>query len=512
MDAKITWIKNLVALCIDENDTGKEKRINFSKLEEEFNQFAYAERDAIREIMMTQFEINDLIYVLSCIIKYTKLEEFKEDLLLKILEGNFNCYMGSMLELQVVATIKGKYKQKRRLHKSNIDSFDKLLSVNYTYNQVSERKRNRIVIITEQLLSILHAPTNVVLNFAYVLQEYLGYEVLIFVCPCDERLPVDLWYHPIRMASVDEFKNVQLRIKYRNTIFEGYQINMTQESPKEYSMMLSLIHEWNPLFVFDMGTCNPVADLTAKYTTLVAMEMSITCPISEGKILIRLDKEDEDSEKEYAEAIAENQVQLFMKEKMPVLIEKSQNVYSRTENGLPNDKFLIVIVGNRLDTEIDAEFVDVMKCILKKKENIGFVFIGEVQRAKEYFENEIFRNHVFYLGYREDLVGTYGMLDLYMNPKRGGGGFSSMMALAAGIPVVTLPNCDVAYNVGEEFVVQNYEEMIENVCRYIDDKEFYQEKKKCAQVNAERNSDEKMVDYVKTMIDGIIQIIDEQER
>ena len=54
------------------------------------------------------------------------------------------------------------------------------------------------------------------------------------------------------------------------------------------------------------------------------------------------------------------------------------------------------------------------------------------------------------------------------------------MALMAGLPVVTLPACDVAYNVGDEFTVMTEEEIVDAVVRYASDDVFYGQKKRIA--------------------------------
>lgn len=510
MSVQTEWLKKVIGLSIAPW-CEEEKRERFAELEQEYNRFTVAERDMIRNLMETQLEVKDRIYVQSCLVQYMNIAEFRDFLLSSILEGSFDCSTEIMLELQVAATVKGTYMKKRMFHKKNMEHLAQLLGENHSYQPLAQRNKKRIAIITGQLLNTLHAPTKVVLNFAYMLQERLNYEVRIFVCPCDGDFPQDLWYEPHQMNASERWRNVPMRMTYEDTVFEGYQVNMTPASPKEYSMMLSLIHAWNPLFVLAMGVIHPVADLAARFTTLVSMGMSIDCPVSEGNILVRLDQADEESEKEYVERIGEKQTQLFIEEKMPVLVEKSQKTYSRLESGLPEDQFLIAIVGNRLDAEIDHEFVALMKRLLEREPNISFVMIGRVKKLKEYLAGAVFTDHVYYLGYSNDLAGAYGMLDLYLNPRRRGGGFSSMIALSEGVPVVSLPDCDVAYHAGEAFVVQNEEEMIETVCRYVSDQEYYEEKKRVAQMIAQRNTDDKMVEYVKNMVDHIIQIMEQQE-
>ena len=109
-------------------------------------------------------------------------------------------------------------------------------------------------------------------------------------------------------------------------------------------------------------------------------------------------------------------------------------------------------------------------------------------------------------------MATYGMIDLYLNPNRAGGGFSSSMALTAGVPVITLPNCDVAYNVGTEFVVSNDEEMIAEVSKYLQDFEYYNYKKQCAEKISEKNSVEKLELYVKNILDKVLPCIEEETK
>ena len=134
--------------------------------------------------------------------------------------------------------------------------------------------------------------------------------------------------------------------------------------------------------------------------------------------------------------------------------------------------------------------------------------IGKNPIAQEKLNDPIFTKRLFYLGYCEELMKTIGCLDLYLNPKRMGGGYSSVYALVEEIPVVTLPDCDVAYNVGEEFTVQNYQKMIETVCRYVDDKKFYQKKQKSAITVAANSSKENLKAYMCTMLEKIRNVME----
>lgn len=496
------WIKTGLQLCIDSGLTPEK---NFEQLQRKFEKFNYDQKKEIIEILKQQLETNSLIYVLSRFVRYMSIKEFEETLIGEICKLNTDCFWGSMLELQVISRIKGNYHLKQQLHKKNVNNFDSVLNFFSEYIPSEKRNPKRIVIITEQILSINHAPTKVVLDFIYVIQKILGYEVLLFICPSDCTLPEDIWDSPICMNSISEFKNQQITLSYKDIPINGYQINMCDLNLKEYHMMFSIIKYWNPLFVFSMGTRNPVVDLINKFTTLVVMEMSIECPISEGDYLLRLGYTNDEDERVYSNSISQNQKQIFLSGKIPVInqeIPNTSEVINRDNLHLPEDKFLIAIVGNRLDNEIDNQFINVMWNILNSTPKIAFVIIGEVtslpNRLKHFDSDSI-----YYLGYQSDLINVYKTLDLYINPNRNGGGFSSSIAINAGIPVICLPQGDVAYNVGKHFIVDNYEEMQNTVYKYATDQNFYNKQIELVHEVAKNNNEEKMIKYVTNILNTI---------
>ncbi len=508
MDRQITWVKQAVGLCLENAGSGELRQKLFQQQEQLYLEFTDSEKYAVRKIMQEGFQNKDLIYIFSHFIQNMKAADFGQGLMEAISKETFDPYTGTMLEVQVRRMVAGEYARKRELHKKNVEGFKEALHMHFPYVPAKKRNQNRIVIITEQILSLLHAPTKLVLETAYALQEKLGYEVLIFICPCDGSLPKDLWHKPTSMNTQEKFRNHAMEISYRGAMFQEFQIDLHPWNLKEYQMMLEIIHAWNPFFVFGLGVLNPVADLCGAFTDLAMRAVSTECPVSEAGILVRPMRQAEEMEQEYAKGLGDGQEQLFIKEKAPVVVGQGKNQYSRSGEGLPEDKFLIAIVGNRLDAEIDMEFAALMQGIVQKAPGTAFVVIGEVGKMKNYFQGTCMEGHIFYLGYRRDLVGTYGMVDLYLNPRRMGGGYSSVMALAAAVPVVSLPGCDVAGHVGEEFLVKDYQEMEEMVLRYEAEPEFYKEKQECAKKKMEENTEGKMVQYVQHVVNGIISLIE----
>lgn len=509
--SQVEWIQECVGLCFREFESEQEKKICFSELEKKYRYLSEESQKSVRGVMTEQFEVNDMVYLLSVMVHYMDVQVFRADLLESLCRGDFDCITGAMLNFQVEKMLKGEYRRKRIFLLQNIGRFDKALAFRYPYLPKEKRNKKRIILVAGQLLPPTHAPSKMIMDIVYVLQEYLKYELLVFLCPCDREVQKDFWYRASYERTNRSFEKGAFGIRYRDTIIRGYQINMGEWCDLGYNMMFEIIYAWNPAFVLNCATANPVAECVNHFTTMASMPMSIACPVSEANILIRLDKEDDRAERDYEESIGENQVQLFMEETFPVLAEMRESSCTRAEFGLPEERFLIAIVGNRLGLEIDLDFLQVMKRILQKAANTAFVIIGSSEEINPYFEEQEFLENVYCMGYRKDLMDVYQTLDLFLNPKRSGGGFSSALTLNAEIPVVTLPGCDVAYNCGKEFVVQDYEEMVNIVCRYVEDKEFYDGKKKCAQAYKDKNTDEKLVQYVGKMIEGITGIIERQD-
>ena len=201
-----------MGLCFKEE---QEKEKCFSEMEKEYLQFSDQVNNRIREIMMTQFEARDMVYVLSVVVQYMKSRDFQEDLMKNILKGDFDCYAGSVIGFQCLRCVEGQYKRKRLLYKKNMTGYDKMLGLNYPYVPMKARNKKRIVIVTGQLLGLKHSPTLVVLNMAYALQKYMGYEILLFICPCNGELPEGMWYEQYLEMFTKEWEQKSVKVPVR---------------------------------------------------------------------------------------------------------------------------------------------------------------------------------------------------------------------------------------------------------------------------------------------------------
>lgn len=95
-----------------------------------------------------------------------------------------------------------------------------------------------------------------------------------------------------------------------------------------------------------------------------------------------------------------------------------------------------------------------------------YIFIGECNELKSKLYSENYKFNFRFLGFVKDLQNTMSIGDLYLNPPRTGGGTSATYAINNEIPVLTLPNCNVALR-GEEFVCSSLEKFPEIIYKYI---------------------------------------------
>lgn len=503
----VKWVQQVtqrclehVSRCLEYETFGPEesKVVDIVFYKKIFENFTKDEQWSVHTLLTEQFETQDSVLILSYIINMLNIEEFTEDIAKQIYVGNYDCFTSVMLEMQFVFLNNVDYFLRRKIHRKNIEFLKRELELNYSYMPVEKRKKNRIVIITEQLLNKYHAPTMMVLELAYIFQKYFNYEILIFTCTSNLILGPDTWLgENLFYSSGCGYQEW----KYKEAFMFVYQYPMQSCTLNDYKEMIEKIYDFNPIYVLNIAACNPIADLPCDFTTVIARDTSTQLPVSEADIIVRAGKCITGNEDENMLDI--HQKQVFMDRKFPVIVNTTEHNFTREELNLPDDKFLVCIVGNRLDKELDDDFMQYLFSILSQNSNIDIVIVGEAEASKLKYKQTIYGERIHFLGFCKDLLGVYRVLDLYLNPKRAGGGWSSAIALKAGLPVVTLPDCDVAYNVSENFIVPDEHSIEQEVLHYAEDRRYYEEQVSKAKKYCAKNSEEELIQYAKEFLDKI---------
>ncbi len=158
--------------------------------------------------------------------------------------------------------------------------------------------------------------------------------------------------------------------------------------------------------------------------------------------------------------------------------KESVTQYVKSQFNINENAFVVVTVGARLKQEVTEELLDAMKGLLERHSKIIWMLVGNMPDidAKKYgylLEN----NRIILRGYEPELGALYKISDVFLNPKREGGGLSAGIAMGNGIPVVTVKDLgSAAVLVTEQYAVDGgYPELMQYIEALYLDKELYKE-------------------------------------
>lgn len=383
-------------------------------------------------------------------------------------------------------SLKQSYIHSRQINSFLLERYEKEYPLQVSYLPYQERNKKRIVIETDTLLSGQHAPSRIVLEICRTLIRDLGYEVFLLVNRADMSLEWmnRFWLFPY-LANYRKDIHGVFSMQYEDVMIRGCHLTWNADAMGEMQQLMQALYEWKPLCVWHIGGASFRHDYYRRLTTVLSMPCTDGYSVSEAPVLVSYMQSGSSAVQE-AVAYAECQGQKITNIKITVEHKEQGKNFCKEDFGIPDDAFVICMVGNRLNDEISEEFEKMLEEAAGKSDRIYFVFIG---KCKEKFLGNLEKERVKYLGFREDLVDVIKVTDLFVNPPRQGGGGGAVRAFSVGVPVITLPYCDVANAVGDEFCCEDLSKMKELVCQYETDKDFYEsQQKKAKEKYAERLS------------------------
>lgn len=399
------------------------------------------------------------------------------------------------------------YKINREIYHNNIIKIKNRLECANEYIALDRRNEKKIVIVCRQLLNELHAPTLIIVNMCKWLEK-LGYEMYIVINYMGEMQAElsDVCYGTLIDNNIS--KNTDL-INYEISDINLKVYNLVFHKDNFYTLAqqsVELIRKLNPKFIISVGGDNLIADLVNKVTTVCSMSCTSNPVITGSNIHINAFMRNElDTYGKYFD----DKEAVF---NVPIVYEKNEkiNKKNKEEYGISKDTFVILIVGNRLDSEISDEFLSIMDNIYEKNRKIQYVFIGECSLLEKKIKCGEYKFNYLFIGYVTDLVNVMSIGDLYMNPPRMGGGTSATMALRNEIPIITLENCDVALR-GKEFTCKSVSEYIYLVDKYIHDDMFMKKQRECCIESYKRMNSINSIESVEKFCKDICIFIKESE-
>lgn len=379
------------------------------------------------------------------------------------------------LRLDFIKPLENKINQEYlwSLYKNIYNNYKNLFS-NFEFISKEKRNENLIFIFTGQFLGELHAPTKLLLERAYHLKKNFNKEILIINTSELLTKKAEIPFFESTFANkVDSYSNIN-QISYRDIEIPFYQSNTDMPDENEILNILSIVQEYKPYFILNIGSGNLTADLCSNLVTTVSFPTTSDIAISESQIHIH---RSELTNKDFNLLKKTNidPTSIVISHPRGEIISKVS--YTRKDFSLPEDKFLLSVVGNRLTQEITEEFISMLNDTLEY--NTYIVFIGTFDNYEEWckkFPN--LRTNSTLLEYQEHLYDVMKLFDLSVNPGRVGGAHGSWYSMMSSIPIVTLNFGDVHILSKGKFSTINLNDMKQSIIKYTLDKSFYQEQSK----------------------------------
>lgn len=357
------------------------------------------------------------------------------------------------------------------LYDAAFQGFREKVSKSLTSIPKEERDPNTIIVFTIQFLSERHAPTRTTLERCYTLAKLLGKKVLLINTKEQyTRVGELLIYQPTYANVISEY-NGNMNYSYKDMELPYYQPFGDMPSVTAIQDIIARVRKWKPAFIFSIGNGSMTADLCGRIVPEAAISVAFSTLATTKATFSVIGRTI--AEQEWKELIkAGYQRDSIIESTFTFELNPRVGSFTREEFGIPKDRFVLVVVGIRLDTEITDAFINTIMNTFPWGTHL--VLAGEFKRYGEWCDKyPEFKEHSTFIGYCNDILALMEICDLYVNPKRLGGGFSIIEAFHEGKPGVTVRYGDVATSGGEDFCVANYEEMQVTIKRYIEDKEFY---------------------------------------
>jgi len=314
-------------------------------------------------------------------------------------------------------------------------------------------KNGRIAILASQILMPPHSPTVNALRFARMFEREDGMTAKIFSTLEFSPKAHGTLAQCVGMTAVAAFAGE------KRLDFEGHQTSIYHPpqmdfSPAANADLLRAIKAFEPDMIFVIGSTNVIADILSEQICVFRRPTTADVPIqTSGFYHTWRDPTPEMFAQMDAEGIRGDY--LFAKHpgfELPVQGPQK----TRTDFGLPEDKFIFNIVSMRLHADLDPDCLAMLDR-LAAHEHIHIAFAGDGQNVEGILAPyAALSAKSSYHGFQDDIMAFYAQCDAAINPVRIGCGGTIVYALAAGLPVIGTRFGDGGVALGDFPELENY--------------------------------------------------------
>lgn len=231
---------------------------------------------------------------------------------------------------------------------------------------------------------------------------------------------------------------------------------------------LEIARNFAPNMVVSYANFNLIGDLLAERLPTAFVSMSHAQPVSLAHAYIFFDRNTPENWFEALPTIGHRPTYHHFAYAFPLLPKTAE--IRRADRGLPDDGFLVAMVGFRLRSEVTIDVELALARMLASDPSIWIWLIGVEQFSPRHDALSAF-SHRIRSSVELDVRSAVCLCDVYLNPPRQGGGHSAQIALAEALPTLTGPTGDVAAIIGHDQAQTSFDAAIDLVIACVRDPE-----------------------------------------
>ena len=396
--------------------------------------------------------------------------------------------LGSIMFTEPKYQTNHRKKMMAKIYRNIVDGMKRIFNLKLEMIPYEERNHDLVIFMTCQYLSIVHGPTKTILDRCSTVVRKLGKKVMIInsaeLLNVTDNLPL---YFMSYGSYADSLLN-ENEVCYEGIKIPFFQCEHNMPCVEGIIEVMDAIDRLRPEYIVLIGGDSLLCEMCSEIVPAISIG---TVPSSVGNFCGQLQvvgKKISEDDLPIIEALGKD-VNSIIEGRFTSSVPMKKTSVTRNELGLPEDDFLCIVVGARLNQEITDEFVQMMNNV--NSEKVKFVFAGSFDEGYKHFSEkyEWFKQKASYIGFSDNMMGVYEQCQLYINPLRRGGGTSVIEAMYEGLPSVAFNYGDVALGCGADFFVQDYDDMARVIDKYATDNTFYEEQSQKARVRADEMLD-----------------------
>jgi len=333
-------------------------------------------------------------------------------------------------------------------------------------------RNNRVVVLAKQLLRPPHAPSMDALNFARTLITEHNKEVLLIVTWELANDYDGMWVPCSHFNREDSFFGKQ-SITFDGTVIPLYMAGDGIFDEQTAGRSIAAINQFNPEMILSVSSPSLIAEAFNKDKFCFIYPTNGGVPLTKGCYFHTWGQLEQADIKVIEDFNLKDQ---FLFSQHPGFEQKQRHsTLTRQQFGMPEDAFVFVIVGLRLDQDVNDSFLDLLEQIACHPK-AQFAFVGIFNSFEKMLDQRpLLRKKCAFLNLQTDMMAVYHISDAFLNPMRQGGGSSVVYAMQAALPVLSTPYGDIGVAMKDFPKLENYAAMATVALQIIDDQALYTE-------------------------------------